>query len=281
MDDQIQPPPSTTTEFKPIWIKWLFDLYKFVLANVSKDFYFEVARGSVNGHTPVNVTGHDHNIGTTLATVGNLLGGLQTYSTTADIDSISSDNAGDTHDLTVEGLDINYEPVDAFTVTLNGQNRVALPTSLFRISSVYNATGTATLGSIWVYVNTAITAGKPNDLTTIRSSIHLTSGSAGSAAHNEISTNSVSTIPANKKGFIVFGKMTVSDAKAIELTFWGRVSGGVFTVRHHIDVKNNNYDYFFKLPLVVPEKTDVEVRASVDSGTADVALAYDIILVDQ
>ena len=97
---------------------------------------------------------------------------------------------------------------------------------------------------------------------------------------NERDTNTVFTIPAGKSAFIVFGKMTVSDTKAIELTFWGRQNGGVFQLFHHIDVKNNNYDYFFKLPLSSTEKADVEVRASIDVGTADVAAVYDIVLVD-
>ena len=79
---------------------------------------------------------------------------------------------------------------------------------------------------------------------------------------------------------MLFGKTTVSDAKALELTFWGRVEGGVFTQQHNIDVKNNNYDYFFKLPLPIPEKTDIEIRAFVTSGTAEVSAAYDIILQD-
>jgi len=244
------------------------------------DFFFEAAKGNINGHTPVNIVGHDSAIGTTLATVGNNISGLHTYSTSADIDSISSNNTDDTHAITIEGLDVDYNPVAAQTVTLNGQNRVAIPIPLFRVQRIYNATSTATAGEIWVYVNTAITAGKPVDLTKIRKSIHRTGGSAGATVSNEIDTSSSYTIPASKTGYIVFGKMTVSDSKAIELTFWVRSNGGVFIVAHHIDVKNNNYDYFFKLPGKVFEKSDIEVRASIDSGTAEVSVAYDVISVD-
>jgi len=239
------------------------------------DPYFEIAAGNVPSRTPVNIVGHDSNIGTTIATVGNNTGILQTYSTAADIDSISSDNAADTHDIIIEGLDINYNPVAAQPITLNGQNRVAIPVSLLRITKIYNATNIATQGLIWVYVNTAIVAGKPTDLTKIRKSIHKTQ-----TISNEISTSSSYTVPAGKTGLVVFGKMTVSDAKAIELTFWARAFGGLFVLTHHIDVKNNNYDYFFKLPGRLFEKSDIEVRSSVDVGTADVALAYDIVLLN-
>jgi len=245
----------------------------------TKDFFFEVANSNIYDKTPVSVVGHDSAISTSIATICDNTGGLHTYSTSADIDSISSDHTGDTHDITITGLDVNYNPVAAQTVTLSGQNRVAIPTPLFRIQSVYNATGTATQGSIWVYVNTAISSGKPTDLTKIRKSIHRVGGSAGATVSNEKDTSSVYTVPAGKTGYIVFGKMTASDAKAIELTFWVRPYNGVFLIAHHIDIKDNNYDYFFKLPGKVYEKSDIEVRASGDASS-EVSVAYDIILVD-
>ena len=241
----------------------------------TRDFFFDLALGFIDNHEPVNLVGHDAAVGTSIASIGNNLGELQTYSTTADIDSISSDNIGDTHDITIEGLDINYEPVPAQTVTLNGQNRVAIPIPLLRVQRIYNATATPTLGVIWAYVNTAIVAGKPTDLTKIRKSIHRVDTQS-----NEVSTSSSYTIPAGKTALIVFGKTTASDAKAIELTFWARPVGGLFTIAHHIDFKNNNYDYLFKVPAKAFEKTDLEVRATVDAGTAEVSVTYDVVLVD-
>lgn len=243
------------------------------------DFYYDVAAGLILGKSPVSVIGHDSLIGTNLATVGNSTGILHTYSTTADIDSISSDNAGDTHDITIYGLDIDYNPVTPFTVTLNGQSRVAFPTSLFRIDEVVNETAIATLGAIWVYRNTAIAAGKPIDLTAIVASIHRTPSGVGTVS-NEHHTNSVKTIPAGKRAFVVFGKTTVSDAKAMSLSFWVKEAGGVAHLVHPITLKNNNYDYFFKLPAAISEKSDLEVRCSVDSGTAEVSVAYDLIFED-
>jgi len=243
------------------------------------DFYFEVAANNIADKTPVNIVGHDSVIGTSIATVGNDIGILQTYSVAEDIDSISSTDTNDIHSIYIAGLDINYNEVFQ-TATLNGQNRVALNIPLFRVTKIYNITNIATLGTIWVYVDTTLTNGKPDDSTKIRKSIHRTGGSAGNEVSNEISTSSCYTIPAGKTGYIVFGKMTVSDSKAIELTFWGRPVNGVFALAHHIDVKNNNYDYFFKLPSIALEKTDIEVRSSIDVGTAEVSVAYDIILVD-
>ena len=242
------------------------------------DFMMEVAKGNVAGHTAVYVAGHDAAISTTLATVGEDNGNLYTYSTTADIDSISSDNAGDTHDITISGLDASYAEVTQ-TVTLTGQTPATLGTSLMRINSVYNdvlTTLTATLGSIYVFVSGGtVTAGVPQTVADIRATIGLTSG-----VSDEHHLTSVYTVPAGKTAYIVFGKTTVSDAKALELSFWGGRGGVAMSQSHHIDIKNNNYDYFFKLPAKIPATTDLEVRATIDSGTGEVSVNYDIVLVD-
>ena len=271
----VQIPNTTIYREGFYWYDATEEIWRY--AGVS-DFYFDVAAGLIAGHTPLSVIGHDSAIGTTLATVGNNLGILQDYSTTADIDSISSDDGGDTHDITIYALDVNYEPVTPFVVTLNGQNRVAFP-PVFRILETVNLTATPTLGLIWTYVNTAITAGKPIDVTKIRASIHKTTG-GGVSVSNEHHTSSVTTIPAGKEAFVVFGKTTVSDSKAMKLTFWSRKQGGVFQMVHPINLKDNNYDYFFKLPAKISEKTDLEVRCSVASGTAEVSVSYDLVLQD-
>ena len=241
------------------------------------DFMLEVAKGNVAGHKGVNLAGHDDTISTTIQTVGSQ-GTLYTYSSTADIDSISSSSASDTHDITIEGLDASYAEVIQ-TVTLTGQTPVTLGTSLMRVNHVYNNVGTtltATVGTVYVFVSGGtVTAGVPQTAADIRGTIELL-GTISTEHHN----SSVFTIPAGKTGYIVFGKTTVTDAKAMELTFWGGVGQSAMAVTHHIDIKDNNYDYFFKLPQAIPAQTDLEVRATVDSGTAEVAVHYDIILVD-
>jgi len=252
------------------------ELRKVDIISEPEDYFMEVVKGNITGDSPVYISGHDDSIGTTLATVGNTTGLLQTYSTIADVDSISSEDAGDAHDITIIGLDVDYNPVAPQTVTLNGQTRVAIPTPLFRILRIINLTATPTLGVVWAYVNTVIAAGKPVDTTKIRKMIAIIDPT-GVAVSEETCSSATHTVAAGREAFVVFGKVTVSDAKAIEMSLWRRLVGGVFTLVRSIDIKDNNYDYFFKIPAKLPEKTDLEVRAKVDSGTAHVSAAIDMI----
>jgi hypothetical protein len=241
------------------------------------DFMLEVSKGNVADHSPQSVIGHDDAITTTIGTVGEQNGNLYTYSTTANINTISSSSASDTHDITIVGLDINYAEVTQ-TATLSGQTPVTLTTPLYRINDIYNdfgTTGAATVGTVYVWVSGGgATGGVPNTVADIRGTIELVTGV--SAEHH---TSSVYTVPAGYTGYVVFGKTTITEAKAMELTFWGGIGQTAMALTHHIDVKDNNYDYFFKLPGKVLEKTDLEVRASIDAGTGEVSVHYDIILV--
>ncbi len=244
------------------------------LSQVNTDFYFEVARGAVRGYTPKNVVSHSDSIITTLRTVWPIAS-QYTYSSTADIDTISSSSAADTHDITIIGLDATWAEVTQ-TKTLTGTTAATLDTPLMRINTVINMTGSATAGSIYVWVSGGgSTAGVPTTTADIRGNISLVG-----TLSNEVSTSSVTSVPAGKTGMVVFGKSSITDGKAIELTFWARTDGGVFHLAHHVDFKDNNYDYFFKLPASLPEKTDLEVRATVDAGTAEVSANYDLILID-
>lgn len=247
------------------------------------DFFFRVSQGKVKGHAANNVTSHNDDVSTALKTVGAYgVGTLYVYPTAATIDYISSDNAGDTHEITTIGLDADYNKVINVT-TLNGTTPVAIDTPIMRVNHFLNDSATATQGTIFLWDSpggngTEHTGGIPTVASTVKASIDINIAAGTISDEHHMST--VFTVPAGKTGYVVFGKTTVSDAKALELTFWTRKVGKVFLQTHHIDIKNNNYDYFFKLPGRLEEKTDIEVRATIDVGTGEVSAHYDIIAVD-
>ena len=90
---------------------------------------------------------------------------------TNSIDSISS-AAADTQQITVEGHTESggNKTFVVQNVTLTGTTRAALSTPLNRCTRAYNNGTTNLTGPVYIYENTAITTGKPNDTT----KIHLT-----------------------------------------------------------------------------------------------------------
>lgn len=105
----------------------------------------------------------DSGVATTVATYQDAVVN-ETFSTTNDIDSISSGDGGDTEEITVVGHTIASGVFTEVTqtVTLTGQTRAALGTPLARVNRAYTTSATALTGPIYIYVNGAITAGKPD-----------------------------------------------------------------------------------------------------------------------
>ena len=260
------------TDSKNIY-KWLGTSWHIIAmggSSITGDFYLEITKGNIPGHSGINKFGHHHAIGPTQETVW-LYGGNMTYSTIADITGISSTDITDTQNVIIQGLDSNWVEVDV-PVTLAGQAEVTLGTSLIRVNRVYNDDNTDFAGNIYIYTSAAtVTLGIPSPTTTIRSYIEN---------NDNITLQCIYSVPANKTGYIIFGKATASSGKDVQFKFYTRSFGKVFTTRHVIDIFSSNYDYFFKLPARIPEKSDVELRATSSASGTEVSAAFDVVLVD-
>ncbi len=250
--------------------------------NARKDWFQSVSEGEIPGYSTMEKFGENPDIdtGTSPEDVwdgGDLAGaGIYTFSTTADIDSVSSSNAGDTQDITIIGLDANWAEVTQ-TVTLNGQIRVALTTSLIRVYRAYNANSTNFAGNVSVYVNTALTAGVPTDVTKIRAYVRI---------GNNQTLMCIYTIPAGKTGYFWGGYVSYAKSNATGATFtWrARAFGGVFQVKSKltcIGTGSSSWDYTYKFPLALPEKTDVLIRCDeVESNNTGVSGGFTVLLKD-
>ena len=101
----------------------------------SKEWYMEVKKGNIPGHSIVNKFGAG-NVGTTLTPVC-ISGTYQNPITATALEFVSSsvnDTSAGTgaREVTVIGLDSNWEEVSQ-TVTTNGTTPVALSTNLIRL----------------------------------------------------------------------------------------------------------------------------------------------------
>jgi hypothetical protein len=247
-----------------------------------------IAQGDVTGTTFVHKFGNAPDFDTTDLTVTVWDGAedgttwenmVYDYSTTADIDSVSSSNAGDTQQVTVVGLDTNYAEVSQ-TVTLNGQTRVALPTSLIRAYRAFNANSTNFAGHVFTYVNGATTGGVPNNNNDIRAIVDPV---------NQQTEMAIYTIPAGKTGYMrSWYAATAGASKNANyfVTIRAREFGGVFRVKHTSALNETGtsaYQHRYEEPEVFTEKTDIEMTVSI-LGTgvtaASVSAGFDLVLVD-
>jgi hypothetical protein len=173
--------------------------------------------------------------------------------------------ADDGLNVTVQGLDSDYNYQEE-TITISGAD--TLGTKLFRrVNRAFCTDGGATnTGNINIEAGTAggtvvarITAGKGQTLM------------------------AVYTVPKGKTAYIMQGTMTVagnSDATGdLFVKYFGQ---DTFRVGHSFEVTGagGQYLYPFSIPIRVPEKTDIDVRAAVRSNNARITAAFDMVLLD-
>ncbi len=244
-----------------------------------------IAKGDVQGTTFIHKFGNAADIDTgdglvdiwdgadsTLAT-----GKIPTYtfSTTDNIDSISSSDAGDAQDIEIGGLDINFAEVTQ-TITLNGQARVALDTDLIRVFRMINRSATDIAGEVYCYVNGAITLGVPDVPADVRAIIN---------GDNNQTLMSIFTIPAAITGYMRswFASMSTKKAAASVIQVRARPVGEVFQLKHisAILTTGNSYVHHeYVEPEIFQPMTDVVMRADSDTNDVGVAGGFDVVLVD-
>jgi hypothetical protein len=202
------------------------------------------------------------------------------YSTTDNIDSISSSSAADTQDIEISGLDINYEEVTQ-TITLTGQALVALPTSLLRVFRMANVSASDNLGHIYCYVNGTITGGVPDVSSDVRAVMQPLNNQTLMALY---------TVPLNKTAYLRdWFASTAGGNKnsAYVIDLRSRFVNGVFQLKHRSSLSDSGTSYIqhkYDEPEVFTEKTDIEMRVeSIASPAAveiSVSAGFDIVLKD-
>lgn len=176
--------------------------------------------------------------------------------------SIPAVNASDNgKSIVLVGLDSDYAELEE-TVTVSSSTATATTASFKRIFRAYVTNGSVTnVGDIVVQKGgttvATIKAGKAQTLM------------------------AVYTIPAGKTGYLLKGVATCqSNADASGNMFIRYFGQDSFRVGHSFEVSGSGgeYLYDFGIPIKIPEKSDIDVRASVRSNNARVTAAFDIIL---
>lgn len=170
----------------------------------------------------------------------------------------ASDNA---KSMVINGLDSNYEIISE-TVTLSSSGAVSTTNSFKRVFSAYVHNGSA--------VNVA-------DITIQKSAVTVAKIGAGKGQ----TLMAIYTIPAGYTGYILKGTCTCQSGADATGEMYVRLSGQAsFNVGHTFEVSGTGgeYTYDFALPVKIPEKSDIDVRATVRSNNARITAAFDILL---
>ncbi len=232
----------------------------------SEPFELQVARGQIPGHSfnhkfgavpamSVNTTG-------TVWDVNDTLYPWSSFSSAGTL-TVSRASASDANKIiTIVGLDANYNEITE-NVTLTNVSGNATTQSFVRIYRAFMFNGSATnVGHIDVL----------KGATTV---LRIT-------AEKGQSLMAVYTVPAGYSGYLTQGVMTVEQGGDCTGDMFFRYGGQTaFRIGHSFEVANGEYSYSFSVPIRLPEKTDIDVRASVRTNNARVTAAFDVILVKE
>lgn len=232
----------------------------------SEDFTLQLARGHIANHSTIHkfgaVPAMSQNSTGTVWDVNDTIYPWNDWVTAGTV-TVTAVNASDNgKKITIQGLDENYK-VQEETITMSSSANTSSTLSFVRLNRGFVFDGDTNVADIFVRKNSntvlKINAGKGQTLM------------------------AVYTIPANKTGYLCQGTASIqagADATGdMFVKYFGQSS---FRVGHSFEVSGTGgqYDYIFTCPIQIPEKSDIDVRATVRSNNARLTAAFDIILID-
>lgn len=228
-------------------------------------YFMQVARGLVDGHKRLFKFGFNGDIDTAVEDVWDA-GGEYTYQSSALAMSVTSD-AGATDngvEITVQGLDANYDEISE-VVTLAGS-------------------GTATTSATYLRVYRAFTSGSQEATDTI----NVDNGGTTYARIQEGEGQTLMalwTVPAGYTAYLLQTDITAfteQNNKFAVVWVQTRELNGVFRTQDKFALVENTHHQEYQVPLPIPEKTDIRIRAkgSASSPNIELSAGLDIIYIE-
>ena len=217
--------------------------------NQQASFGLLVQKGLVEDFTAYGTFGYNADVGTSFETVWSG-GGLYAYPTTATTASVTSSDTVSDNGGTVDlyGLSSTWT-IQTERVAI-GQTSTNTWLRIFSATLVNATTGNSNVGTITVTVNAIAVA-----------TILPTYGK---------SLSCVFTVPANSRAFILSSGIGVSKQKEIEAKLMIRrvADGNAYNTIGYQTLFGGNAYQEFPIPILIDQKTDIEIRAKADATTA-------------
>lgn len=230
----------------------------------TEPFELQVARGQISWHDKVHKFGFNPLINDAEETIWDV-GGIYSYPSTAvKMTATSTDGANDEDvQVTIQGLDADYNEISE-TVTLN-------------------ASGTEETNSFFLRVFRAFIEGSQEPSGTINITNTGTTYARVTLGDNQ-TLMCVWTVPAGYTAYLLQKDVTClteANNKFGTIRFVSKEFGGVFKTKDKFAVQNDHTEIAYSIPLSIPEKTDIEVRAIGSSSNSElhVSASLDIIYI--
>ena len=242
----------------------------------SEDLNLNIARGLVKGTSHVNKFGFNDTVGTDWEPIS-VASSDFTYPTTAAVAVLTSTSSDDdedqggsegtgAHRVEIQGLDENWDLVTETLITNGQSTRNSTNTFLriFRARVTKAGSGGGAAGTLSISVG-------GNTLATI------------DPAYDNQTLQAAYTVPAGHTAYVSRIQVTsTKDNKAAMVGLFIRPPGDdtVWTVKQLVEAYRNSVVVDFPVPLVIPEKTDIELRGkNLNSGNVSIGGTFDIILI--
>jgi len=240
--------------------------------NVNRELSFalDIAKGNIAGLSSINKFGFNDQVPTSFEVIA-LSSANFTYPTSAGTVTVVSDDADDTsagtgaRTIKIQGLDGNYDFQEE-TITMNGTTNVNSTNTFLRVNRME-----------------VLTAGSSNGMEgTITATIGGNEQSRMEAEYDNQTLQANYTIPAGKTGYLTRIQATsTKDNKAAFVGLFTRELNSIFKIKQLFEIYRNNVVVDFTVPLVIPEKTDIELRGKNEgSGNVSIGGTFDLILED-
>jgi len=223
-------------------------------------FGISVSRGLVEDFSGIQKFGYNSSVGTSFETVwdGN---NTYTYPSSAGTATATSSSTDDnTGTVEIQGLDSNYD-LATETLTIGGSAGTTSFIRVFRALMKTANTGNSNVGDISITVSSTTVA-------------KITTGYGQTLM-------AIYTIPRNKRGFI--HQLDVGSSKDLENEI--RIiakeisNGNAWRTRDFITTRGGFMQKNYTYPIVVEEKTDIEITAK-SSATSAVSAGFELFIED-
>lgn len=242
----------------------IYDVRSISQVGTTEPFELQVARGQIPGHRFVprlaDVPVMSNNTTGTVWDVNDTVYPWAAWATAGTL-SVARADAGDADkDVIISGLDADFNEITDIVTLTNASGNVTTKTFSRILFARMNGTS-ENIGAVTV-TKGGTTVAKIN---------------AG-VGQTLMGTY---TVPAGYTAYLTQGTMTVRSGADATGFFYYRVPGDRFLIGHTFEVAESQYRYPFTCPFPIPEKSDLDVRASVRTNNARVTAAYDLILIQE